>query len=59
VVREAAALELPLVDREHYRLRPSADPADEPGLVLGFGNLRSGHEDEAIARLSEALRRAS
>jgi hypothetical protein len=26
--------------------------------VLGFGNLHSGHEDEAVARLAEALRRS-
>jgi GntR family transcriptional regulator/MocR family aminotransferase len=56
VVREAGALGLPLVDLDHCRLRPSA--RREPGLVLGFGNLHSGHEDAATARLAEALRRS-
>jgi GntR family transcriptional regulator/MocR family aminotransferase len=58
VVHEAARLELPLVDVDHYRVRGGPTAAGEPGLVLGFGNLRSGHEDEAIARLAEALRRS-
>jgi GntR family transcriptional regulator / MocR family aminotransferase len=57
VVRAAAALELPVVDLDQYRLRPSSEPAAAPGLVLGFGNLRSGREAEAIGRLAEALRR--
>ena len=54
---EAAALDLPVVDLDHYRLHPPR-PGSEPGLVLGFGNLRSGREDEAVARLAEALRRS-
>ena len=58
VVREAAALGLPLVDLDHYRLRPPAETGAEPALVIGFGNLRSGHEDEAVARLAEAVRRS-
>ena len=58
VVRQAAELDLPLLDLGHYRLRPSPGSGGEPGLVLGFGNLRSGREDEAIARLAEALRRS-
>ena len=58
VVRHAAELDLPLLDLDHYRLRPSPGSGDEPGLVLGFGNLRSGREDEAVARLAEALRRS-
>jgi GntR family transcriptional regulator/MocR family aminotransferase len=56
VVRQADALGLPLVDLDHYRLRPAV--GDQPRLVLGFGNLRSGHEDEAVARLAEVLRRS-
>lgn len=58
VVGEAAALDLPLVDLDHYRVDPPTGADGEPGLVLGFGNLRSGHEDEAVARLAEALRRS-
>jgi len=58
VVRVAAERELPLVDLDHYRLPAAVDtgePAGQPGLVLGFGNLRTGREVEAVARLAEAL----
>jgi GntR family transcriptional regulator/MocR family aminotransferase len=56
LVRTAAALDLPLVDLDDYRLERTTGPGAEPGLVLGFGNLRSGSEDAAVVRLAEALR---
>jgi GntR family transcriptional regulator/MocR family aminotransferase len=58
VVRQAAGLGLPLVDLDHYRIDRSAGSSTAPALVLGFGNLRNGHEDEAIARLALALARS-
>ncbi|WP_375425913.1 PLP-dependent aminotransferase family protein [uncultured Friedmanniella sp.] len=58
VVRAATALELPLASLDDYRLRPRGSE-DGPGLVLGFGNLRSGREDEAVALLAQALAESS
>ncbi|MBO0810925.1 MAG: PLP-dependent aminotransferase family protein [Microlunatus sp.] len=51
VVRRAAAQQVGVVSMDRYRLRPSPDPA----LVIGFGNLRSGREREAVDRLARAL----
>jgi GntR family transcriptional regulator/MocR family aminotransferase len=52
VIRRAARLELGVVDLDRYRIRS----ADDPALVIGYGNLRSGQERQAIALLKQALR---
>ncbi|WP_269810760.1 MULTISPECIES: PLP-dependent aminotransferase family protein [Kineosporia] len=50
LVRRGARRELGLVSAERYRIRP----LDDPGLVLGFGNLRDSRIDEAVQRLAVA-----
>lgn len=52
VAAEAEAYEVRVVPLDRYRLRP----LDDPALVIGFGNLTSGREREAVARLAHALR---
>jgi len=52
VVSRARTLEVGVVGMDRYRLGEAAEPA----LVLGYGNLRSGREREAIGRLGEAVR---
>ena len=52
VVRRGAREDLGLVDADRYRIRPSR----EPGLVLGFGNLRDTRVEEAAQRLASAIR---
>ena len=51
VVRRARELDVGVVDLDRYRIRP----ANEPALVLGFGNLRSGRERQAVTLLRDAL----
>ncbi|MBT0772862.1 PLP-dependent aminotransferase family protein [Kineosporia sp. J2-2] len=51
VVRHGAGLGLGLVDAARYRIRRREDP----GLVLGFGNLRDSRVDEAVRRLALAM----
>ena len=54
VVARARAHEVGAVPLDRYRLRT----VDDPALVIGFGNLASGREREAVARLARALRDA-
>jgi GntR family transcriptional regulator / MocR family aminotransferase len=51
VVRRGAKLDLGLTDADRYRIRSS----HEPGLVLGFGNLRDSRVDEAARLLAQAV----
>lgn len=51
VVEQAAMRAVGVAELERYRLRPG--PADT--LVVGFGNLRTGREQEAIDRLAGAI----
>jgi GntR family transcriptional regulator/MocR family aminotransferase len=52
VAARAEAYQVRVVPLDRYRLRP----LDDPALVIGFGNLTSGREREAVARLARALR---
>ncbi len=51
VVRRGAARGLGLTAADRYRIRPRP----EPGLVLGFGNLRDTRIEEAAERLGRAV----
>jgi GntR family transcriptional regulator/MocR family aminotransferase len=53
VLRRGAQQELGLADADRYRIRRRSGP--EPGLVLGFGNLRDTRVDEAAQRLGRAV----
>ncbi|SDS99510.1 MocR-like pyridoxine biosynthesis transcription factor PdxR [Microlunatus soli] len=55
VVGAAATHGVGVIGLDRYRLRP----VDEPALVLGFGNLRSGRERDAVALLSRAIEQAA
>lgn len=55
LVTAAAAVGVGAVSIDRYRLRPVADPA----LVLGFGNLRSGREQQAVELLARAVDEAA
>ena len=52
VVDQAAEHGCGLVSLDRYRLRPAAEPV----LVLGFGNLRTGRERQAVGLLARAIR---
>jgi len=52
VVDRARSLDVGVVTMDRYRLQRSG----EPQLVIGYGNLRSGREQEAISRLAAAVR---
>ena len=51
VVQRGARLELGLVEAGRYRIRPRT----EPGLVLGFGNLRDHRVGRAAQLLAQAV----
>jgi len=53
VVGRAAALEVGVVPLDRYRVAAEL----EPGLVIGFGNLRDGRETEAVERLAPEILR--
>lgn len=52
VVDAAAEAGVGMVSLDRYRIRPDPSPA----LVLGFGNLRTGREREAVELLAGVLR---
>jgi GntR family transcriptional regulator / MocR family aminotransferase len=54
VVERARVDQVGVVPLDRYRLRPAAEPA----LVIGYGNLRTGREYEAIRRLARAVRQS-
>jgi GntR family transcriptional regulator/MocR family aminotransferase len=51
VVERAAELQVGVVSIDRYRLRPGGPPS----LVIGYGNLRTGRERQAVGLLARAI----